>query len=62
MEEQYYTLYRDFRSWVGALTLRIRDLRNGSQDYTIGVTFNLKAFPHFKLGHDKDNPSLLLGG
>ena len=62
MEEQYYTLYRDFRSWVGALTLRIRDLRNGSQDYTIGVTFNLKAFPHFKLGQDKDNPSLLLGG
>ncbi len=62
MEEQYYTVYRDFRSWVGALTLRVRDLRNGSQDYTIGVTFNLKAFPHFKLGQDKDNPSLLLGG
>lgn len=62
MEEQYYTLYRDFRSWVGALTLRVRELRNGSQDYTIGVTFNLKAFPRFKLDQDRDNPSLLLGG
>lgn len=62
MEEQYYTLYRDFRSWVGAFTLRIRDLRNGSQDYTIGVTFNLKAFPRYKLGQDRAEPSLLLGG
>jgi len=62
MEEQYYTLYRDFRSWVGALTFRVRDLRNGSQDYTIGVTFNLKAFPRYKLGQDRDNPALLLGG
>ncbi len=62
MEEQYYSVYRDFRSWVGALTLRVRDLRNGSMDYTIGVTFNLKAFPRFKLGQDRDNPSLLLGG
>ncbi|MFM8470489.1 MAG: LPS-assembly protein LptD [Limisphaerales bacterium] len=62
MEEQYYTLYRDFRSWVGALTFRVRDLRNGSQDYTIGVTFNLKAFPRYKLGQDSDNPSMLLGG
>ena len=62
MEEQYYTVYRDFRSWVGALTFRVRDLRNGSQDYTIGVTFNLKAFPRFKLGQDRAEPSLLLGG
>lgn len=62
MEEQYYTVYRDFRSWVGALTFRVRDLRNGSQDYTIGVTFNLKAFPRYKLGQDRDNPSMLLGG
>ena len=62
MEEQYYSLYRDFRSWVGALTLRVRDLRNGSMDYTIGVTFNLKAFPRYKVGQDSDTPSLLLGG
>ena len=62
MEEQYYTVYRDFRSWVGALTFRVRDLRNGSQDYTIGVTFNLKAFPRYKLNQDRDNPSMLLGG
>jgi len=62
MEEQYYTVYRDFRSWVGAFTLRIRDLRNGRHDYTIGFTFDLKAFPRFKLGQDSENPSMLLGG
>ncbi len=45
-----------------ALTFRVRDLRNGSQDYTIGVTFSLKAFPRYKLNQDRDTPALLLGG
>lgn len=62
LEEQQYSIYRDFRSWVGALTLRIRDQRNGSMDYTIGFTFNLKAAPRFKLDQDRDNPTMLLGG
>ena len=62
IEQQYYTLYRDLRSWVVALTFRVRDLRNGSQDYTIGVTFSLKAFPRYKLNQDRDTPALLLGG
>jgi hypothetical protein len=25
MEEQFYTLYRDLRSWTAALTFRVRD-------------------------------------
>jgi LPS-assembly protein len=62
MEEQQYTLYRDFRSWTGALTCRLRESRIGPSDFTIAFTFSLKAFPRFKLGNDKDTPSLLLGG
>jgi LPS-assembly protein len=61
MEEQYYTLYRDFRSWTGALTLRFRENRIGDDDFAIAFTFNLKAFPRFRLGQDRDQPSLLLG-
>lgn len=62
MEEQYYTIYRDFRSWTGALTLRLRDNRDLGDDWTIGFSFNLKAYPRYKLGEDRDKPSLLLGG
>lgn len=63
MEEQYYTIYRDFRSWTGALTFRFRDDRGGRpEDFTVAVTFSLKAFPRFKLGYDRDEPELLIGG
>ena len=62
MEEQYYTLYRDLRSWTVALTLRFRDNYHGKEDTTVAITFSLKAFPRFKLGQDRDEPSLLLGG
>jgi hypothetical protein len=30
LEEQYYTLYRDLRSWTAALTLRLRDNRQAT--------------------------------
>ena len=64
MEEQYYTVYRDMRSWTAAVTFRVRDQRepNAHTDYTVAITFSVKAFPRFKVGHDKDTPSLLLGG
>ena len=62
MEEQYYTLYRDFRSWTGALTFRVRDSRSGDLDYSVGFTFQLKGLPRFKPGADRNLPSLLLGG
>jgi LPS-assembly protein len=61
MEEQFYSVYRDFRSWTGAITCRFRDNRVGPSDFTIAVTFSLKAFPRFKVGSDSDTPSLLLG-
>jgi LPS-assembly protein len=62
LEEQYYTIYRDLRSWTSALTFRIRDNRAGPTDFTVGITFSLKAFPRFGLGSDKVAPALLLGG
>ena len=61
LEEQLYTLYRDFRSWTGALSFRLRERRRGSVDYTVAVTFSLKAFPRYDLGDDTDRPLLLLG-
>lgn len=61
MEEQYYTVYRDFRSWTGALTFRVRDERNAPVDYSVSFTFQLKAFPRFKPGDDRTRPSMLLG-
>lgn len=62
MEEQYYSVYRDLRSWTAAITLRIRSERTGPDDFTIALTLSLKAFPRFKLGQDADQQSLLLGG
>jgi LPS-assembly protein len=61
MEEQYYSIYRDFRSWTGALTLRLRDSREGQDDVTVAITFSLKAFPRFKVGDDRNRPEMLLG-
>ena len=49
LEEHFYTLYHDFRSWTGALTCRFRDNRTGREDFTIGFTFSLKARPTVKL-------------
>lgn len=62
MEEQYYTVYRDLRNWTSALTLRIRDRRDGSDDITVAITFSLKAFPRYNVGRDRVEHSLLLGG
>jgi LPS-assembly protein len=61
LEEQYYTLYRDLRSWTAALTFRIRDDRDGPTDFGVAVTFSLKAFPRFGLGEDSSRPQTLLG-
>lgn len=61
MEEQYYTLYRDLRSWTAALTFRVRDNRTGRDDYTVAVSFSLKAAPRFRLGQDTANAATLVG-
>ncbi len=61
LEERYYTLYRDLRSWTAALTFRVRDNREEGMDYGVAFTFSLKAFPRYGLGDDINKPSLLLG-
>jgi LPS-assembly protein len=61
MQEQYYTLYRDLRSWTAGLTFRIEQNVGGSRDYTVAFTFSLKAFPRFGLGQDTVNSATLIG-
>ena len=61
LEEQSYTLYRDFRSWTGAFSFRVREERDGTQDYTLAAVLSLKAFPRFGLGEDTLHNSLLYG-
>ncbi len=61
LEEQDFTIYRDFRSWTGALTFRIRKSLGQPTDFGAVVTFSLKAFPRFKLADDVNKPTLLLG-
>ena len=61
MEEQDYSLYHDLRSWTAALTFRLRQSRGGPDDFTVAVTFSLKAFPRFHMGNDSLQHSLLLG-
>jgi hypothetical protein len=63
LEEQYYTVYRDLRSFTGALTLRWRaDRGNQPDDFTIGASISLKAFPLFRPGTDAERPERLIGG
>ncbi len=63
MEEQFYSIYRDLRSWTAALTFRLRDNGPGHpEDFTVAFTFSLKAHPRFGLGSDSARPYSLLGG
>lgn len=61
LEEQYYTIYRDLRSWTSALTFRIRDNSTGEKDYSVAFMLSLKAAPRHRLGSDSDDPGYLLG-
>jgi hypothetical protein len=61
LQEQYYTIYRDLRSWTAGLTFRVRNNLNGPQDFGVAVTFSLKAFPRYGGGRERETPSLLLG-
>jgi LPS-assembly protein len=53
--EQVYTVYRDFRTWTGALSIRFRDNPTGSntkQEFAIAFTYSLKALPQLHVGKD----------
>ncbi len=61
LQEQIYTVYRDMRSWTAALSLRVIDNNTGPTDFTVAVTFSLKAMPSQHLGQDTADPNNLLG-
>jgi lipopolysaccharide assembly outer membrane protein LptD (OstA) len=61
MQEQSYSVYRDFRSWTAALTFRLRDNPTGPEDFGVAFTFSIKAFPRYSLGNDAVRPYYLLG-
>jgi LPS-assembly protein len=61
MEQQFYTIYRDMRSWTAALTAGVLDNGTGPKDFTIAFTFSIKARPQFGLGADTVRPYSLLG-
>ena len=45
LQEQNYTLYRDFRSWIGAIVFNIRNSQGSSQDFSVSIKFTFKANP-----------------
>jgi LPS-assembly protein len=61
LQEQYYTVFRDLRSWTAALTAGLRQDETGSEDFTIAFTFSLKAIPRYGLRQDSLRPYSLLG-
>ncbi|MES1180997.1 MAG: LPS assembly protein LptD, partial [Verrucomicrobiota bacterium] len=61
LQEQHYTIYRDLRSWTGALTFRVNDNGIGPKDYTIAFTFSLKAHPRYAVGDDTVQAYHLVG-
>jgi LPS-assembly protein len=52
LQEQFYTLYRDLRSWTAAITFRIEDNVGSQEDFTIAFSISLKASPSTHVGED----------
>jgi lipopolysaccharide assembly outer membrane protein LptD (OstA) len=52
LQQQYYTIYRDMRSWTAALTAGLLRNEGNPNDFTIAFTFSFKAMPRFGLGTD----------
>jgi lipopolysaccharide assembly outer membrane protein LptD (OstA) len=61
LEQQFYTVYHDMRSWTGALTFRVVDNGTGPEDFTIAFTISLKASPNSHVGDDTVQPYHLVG-
>jgi len=61
MEQQIYSLYRDLHSWTAALNFRVSQGAGQPSDFSVVLTFSLKAFPRYKLNSDSDQPSHLFG-
>lgn len=62
LEEHSYALYRDLRSWTASLGVRLRENRQGVDDWAIVFGIQLKAFPRYKLNDEADRVDRLFGG
>jgi len=61
LQQQFYTVYRDMRSWTAALTFRVTDNGIGPKDYTVAFSFSIKAHPRHNVGRDAVEPYHLVG-
>lgn len=62
LQEQYYSLYRDMRSWTAALTFRLIDNGGGQPlDWGFAFSVSLKAHPRYHVGEDTIAPYEMLG-
>lgn len=61
LQEQFYTIYRDLRSWTSALTFRVTNDEGNSADFTIALSLSLKATPSVGVGEDVANRYHLVG-
>lgn len=52
LADQAYSVYRDFRSFTGALIARIRNNGGGDLDWSLGFVVSLKANPRYRAGQD----------
>jgi hypothetical protein len=61
LQEHTYSIYRDLRSWTGALSFRFRDDEQSGDDFTVAFVFSLKAMPSSDPGDDRLNSTRLFG-
>jgi len=61
LQQQFYSIYRDMRSWTLAMTFRVQDDVRQQADYTVAFQLSLKASPSQHLGEDVANPYHLIG-
>jgi hypothetical protein len=62
LQEQYYSVYRDMRSFTAAVTLRVIDNGGGQPiDYGFSFSVSLKAYPRYHVGDDSIRSYELLG-
>ena len=60
-QSQFYTLYRDMRSWTAALTFHVINNLGSPVDYGVSFQLSLKASPSTAVGQDAENPYHLVG-
>jgi lipopolysaccharide assembly outer membrane protein LptD (OstA) len=55
-QQQVYTIYRDLRSWTAALNFMLTQGPGQPDDFTVALTFSLKAFPRLSGRSESQQP------